>query len=269
VPLIAGMEKRLVGGGLLAGAVAAVLAFLFARLFAEPVIGRAVEYEHGRADVAAAHGMHDHGVELFSRGVQANAGLGFGVLIFGVAMGALFAVLFCVMYGRIGGIGPQAFSVLLSVGVFGALYLVPFVKYPANPPAVGHADTIGARTGWYLVMVLTSVVLAASAVWLARRLVSRVGAWNAGLIAAAVYVLAIGVVMFVLPAADETPEPMRDASGVMVYPGFPADDLYDFRVASVGTQLVLWLTIGLVFSMFAGRMLVQRTASGPAAGITA
>ena len=41
-----------------------------------------------------------------------------------------------------------------------AVYLVPFVKYPPNPPAVGQADTIGARTGWYLVMVLASVVLA-------------------------------------------------------------------------------------------------------------
>ena len=78
----------------------AVLAFLFARLFAEPVIGRAIEYEDGRTDLANAHGVHEHGVELFTRGVQANAGLGFGVLIFGVAMGALFAVLFCIVYRR-------------------------------------------------------------------------------------------------------------------------------------------------------------------------
>jgi hypothetical protein len=36
--------------------------------------------------------VDEHGAELFTRGVQSNAGLGFGVLIFGVAMGALFAV---------------------------------------------------------------------------------------------------------------------------------------------------------------------------------
>ena len=45
--------------------------------------------------------MHEHGAELFTRGVQANAGLGFGVLVFGVAMGALFAVAFCVVFGRV------------------------------------------------------------------------------------------------------------------------------------------------------------------------
>jgi hypothetical protein len=104
---------------------------------------------------------------LFTRGVQSNAGLGFGVLIFGVAMGALFAVPFCVMHGRVGNVEPQVFSVLLAAGAF--------LKYPANPPAVGQADTIGARTGWYLVAVLTSVVLAFAAVWLARTRANRLG----------------------------------------------------------------------------------------------
>jgi predicted cobalt transporter CbtA len=263
------MEKRLIARGLLAGVVAAILAFVFARLFAEPVIGRAIEYEDGRADVASAHGVHEHGVELFTRGVQANVGLGFGVLIFGVAMGALFAVLFCVVYGRVGEVGPRPLSALLAAGSFTAVYLVPFVKYPPNPPAVGHADTIGARTGWYLLMVLTSVVVAVGAVWLARALASRVGAWNAGLIAAGLYVLVIAVVMLLLPTVDETPAPMRDTSGAIVYPGFSADDLYDFRLVALGTQLVLWLCIGLVFAALAGRLLGERAESGRAASITA
>src|SRR5258707_568227 len=82
-------------------------------------------------------GVHEHGAELFTRGVQANAGLGFGVLIFGIAMGALFAVLFCVVFVRVRQIGPRALSALLAAAAFGAVYLVPFVKYPPNPPAVG------------------------------------------------------------------------------------------------------------------------------------
>jgi predicted cobalt transporter CbtA len=263
------VEKRLIARGLLTGAAGAILAFLFARVFAEPVIGRAIEYEDGRTDVAEAHGVHQHGVELFSRGVQANAGLGFGVLIFGVAMGALFAVLFCVAYGRVGDVGPQALSALLAAGAFVAVYLVPFVKYPPNPPAVGQADTIGARTGWYLVMVLTSVMLAVAAVWLARRLTARLGAWNASLLAAGAYVALIAAVMVLLPTVDETPEPMRDASGAIVYPGFPADVLYEFRLLSLSTQLVLWVTIGLVFATLAGRLLGERAESGRASSVTA
>ena len=65
------MEKRLIAGGLLAGAVGAVLAFVFARVCAEPVIGRAIAFEDGRTDAENAHGVHEHGAELFTRGVQA------------------------------------------------------------------------------------------------------------------------------------------------------------------------------------------------------
>jgi predicted cobalt transporter CbtA len=252
------VEKRLIARGLLAGVIGAVLAFLFARLCAEPVIGRAIAFEDGRTDAENAHGVHEHGAELFTRGVQANAGLGFGVLIFGVAMGALFAVVFCVVYARSKDIGPRLLSVLLAAGAFVAAYLVPFVKYPPNPPAVGQSDTIGMRTGWYLVMVLISVVLAFVAVWLAGRLAARFGAWNGGLLAVGGFIGVIAVVMVLLPTVDETPQPLRDASGAIIYPGFPADVLYEFRLLSLATQLVLWVTIGLVFSTLASRLLGER-----------
>jgi hypothetical protein len=253
------VEKRLIGGGLAAGAVGAVLAFLFARLCAEPVIGRAIAFEDGRTDAENAHGVHEHGAELFSRGVQSGPGLGFGVLIFGLAMGALFAVLFSVVYARVEVGRPQGLSLLLAAGAFGSVYVVPFVKYPPNPPAVGQSDTIGARTGWYLVMVSVSVVLAIGAVWLARRLAHRFGVWNARLLAAAAYLAAIVVVAVPLPTVDETPEPLRDAAGTIIYPGFPADVLYEFRLLSLATQLVLWACIGLVFATISGRLLSVRT----------
>ena len=252
------VEKRLIGRGLVAGAVGAVLAFVFARLCAEPVIGRAIAFEDGRADAENAHGVHEHGAELFSRGVQSNAGLGFGVLIFGVAVGALFAVLLCVLVARTKDVGVQALSLLLAAAAFVAVYLVPFVKYPPNPPAVGQADTVGARTGWYLVMVLVSVALAFAAVWLARSLGARFGAWHGRLLAAGAYVAAVAVVMVLLPSVAETPEPLRDASGSIVYPGFPADTLYEFRLLSLATQLVLWVTLGVVFATLAGRLLEER-----------
>ncbi|OBG66899.1 CbtA family protein [Mycobacterium sp. E3339] len=255
------MEKRLIGRGLLAGAFGAVLAFAFARLCAEPAIGRAIAFEDGRTDAENAHGVHEHGAELFSRGVQSNAGLGFGVLIFGVAMGALFAVLFCVVAARVTTVGARALSLLLAAAAFVAVYLVPFVKYPPNPPAVGQADTIGARTAWYLVMVLASVALAIAAVWLARSLTARFGAWNGRLLAAGAYVAAVAVVMVALPGVDETPGPLRDASGAIVYPGFPADILYEFRLVSLATQVVLWATIGVLFGALAGRVLGERAPS--------
>jgi hypothetical protein len=55
-------------------------------------------------------------------------------------------------------------------------------------------------------------------------------------------------------AATETPLPLRDRSGAILYPGFPADDRYLFRLYSVAAQLILWVTIGLCFAPLAGRL---------------
>ena len=200
------MEKRLVGRGLLAAQPARCRRF--ARICAEPVIGRAIAFEDGRADAENAHGVHEHGAELFTRGVQANAGLGFRVLIFGLAIWAP-CLRFCVVASRTRVLAVRQLSLLLEPGAFGAVYLVPFVKYPPNPPAVGQADTIRARTGWYLVMVLASVAPAFAAVWLARRLDAGFGAWNARLLATGAYVAAIAAVMVLLPDVDETRRPNR------------------------------------------------------------
>ena len=231
------MEKRIIARGLLAGAIGSVAAFVFARTFVEPLIDQAIAYEEAQA------GGHEHGVEVFTRGVQANIGLGFGVLAFGVAMGALFAVAYCVAYGRVGNLSPRLQSVLLAGGMFLSLYVIPFLKYPPNPPAVSLDETIRQRTLLYLLMAVLSVALTEAAVVLGRNLVERFGAWSATLIAAASYVVAIAIVMLVLPTIDETPD------------DFPADVLYEFRLYSLGTQLVLWAIIAVVFASMVQRLL--------------
>jgi predicted cobalt transporter CbtA len=264
------MEKQIVGRGLLAGALAGVLAFVFARIFVEPVIQRAIGYEDGigAAHEAMEHGGagHDHGVELFTRAVQANVGMGFGVLAFSVAMAALFAVVFAVSYGRVD-VSARVLSVLIAGGMLLSLYIVPTLKYPANPPAVSLDETIRQRTLLYLMMVVLSVALLGGAIYLGRRLVDRLGTWNATLAAAGAYVVAIALVMLALPTIDETPGPLRDDAGNIVFAGFPADDLYEFRLYSLGTQAVMWATIGLVFAALVSKVLDgKRSAMG--AGIT-
>lgn len=260
------MEKQIIGRGVLAGALAGLFAFVFARIFVEPVIERAIGYEDG---IGAAHEAlegaaagHDHGAEGgfggFTRGVQANIGMGLGVLAFSVAMGALFAVVFAVTYGRVGNISARLLSLYVAGGMLLSLYLVPALKYPANPPAVSLDETIRQRTLLYLLMVVLSAALLVGAVYLGRRLAERLGAWNATLVAAAGYIVAVLVVMLILPTIDETPGPLLDGAGNIVYGGFPADDLYEFRLFSLGTQVVMWATIGLVFAALASRLLDGR-----------
>ncbi|MFI1092095.1 CbtA family protein [Streptomyces sp. NPDC020917] len=286
------MVKRILGRGLLAGALAGLLAFAFARIFAEPQINKAIAYESGRdaaqeaLDKAAGIPPEMADPDLFSRTVQADVGLGVGMIFFGMAMGALFAVAYLLCLGRTGRLQARTLSVLVAGGGLLGFYLVPFVKYPANPPAIGHAETIQQRGSLYLVMVLCSVLFLAGAVWLGQRLQPRFGNWNATLLGAAAYVVVIGVVMTLLPSighlsdnvhlyghhATETPLPLTDKQGHLVYPGFPADVLFDFRLYSVAAQLILWGTIGLVFAPMAQRLLQpatvrrQKPASAASAG---
>jgi Probable cobalt transporter subunit (CbtA) len=260
------MEKQIIGRGLLAGAVAAVVAFVFARIFVEPAIDLAIGYEDGvgAAREALAHGAehagHSHGEDGggFSRAIQMNVGLGFGMLAFCVAMGALFAIVFAVAYGRVGNVSARLLSLYIAGGMLLSLYVVPSLKYPASPPALSLDETLRQRTLLYLLMVVVSAALLFGAVYLGRRLQERLGTWNATLAGAGAYVLASAVLMLILPAIDETPGPLRDDAGVIVYEGFPADVLYDFRLYSLGTQVVMWATIALVFAPLASRLLDDR-----------
>jgi len=256
------MEKQLIWRGLLAGALAGVLGFVFAKIFLEPVIGRAIDFEDG---VSAAHesmagGAHEHGAEVFTRGVQSNIGMGIGVLAFSVAMGALFAVVYCVAYGRVGNVSARALSVLVAGGMLISVWVVPALKYPPNPPATSLDETIKQRSLLYLLMIILSAILMVAAVYLGRQLTAKLGAWNATLAAAGSYIVAVLIVMLVLPTINETPGPMLDAAGNIVFPGFPAGDLYEFRLYGLVTQVIIWATIGLVFGAMASRLLEGKQA---------
>jgi Probable cobalt transporter subunit (CbtA) len=193
------------------------------------------------------------------------------MILFGAAMGALFAVAYTICLGRTGGLRPKPLSMLVAAGGFLGFYLVPFVKYPANPPSIGHPETIGQRSPLYLLMVFCSLMFLLAAVWLGQRLRDRLGSWNASLVAGAAFVVAIGVVMAVLPSfgelsfnranngrfATETPQPLTDPTGNIVFPGFPADTLFNFRLYSIAAQAILWTTLGLIFAPMADRLLAS------------
>ncbi len=268
------MEKRIIGRGVLVGAIGGLLAFVFARILAEPIINRAIGYEggrdeaHTRMEQATGHAMPGmEETELFTRSVQSNIGIGFGMIIFGAAMGALFAVVYCLFIGRVGKLSPRNLALCLAGGMFAVLYAVPFFKYPANPPSIGNPDTISERTGLYLLMVAISAVAAVGAVLLGRRLRARLGNWNATIVAGLAFIVVVTAVAALLPslghlaanralgdAATETPRPLTDANGQIVYPGFPADDLYYFRLYSLAAQVILWTVIGVGFASLTPRL---------------
>jgi hypothetical protein len=274
------MEKRLVLRGFAAGGLTGLLAFIFAQIMAEPVIQTAINYESARDAVndmlrkAAGLAPAPPGPDIYSRGIQRSVGIATGLILFGVAMGGLCAVAFVIAHRRTKGrIRPRLLALLLTGGGFLGIYLVPYLKYTANPPSIGHPARIQARGFLYLGMVAISVASLLGAVILARRLEKRLGMWNATLAAGLAFVVWIAIVMAILPPlghlhsnlvnfgnfATETPQPLKNARGVIVFPAFPADVLFKFRLYSVINQLILWGGTGLGFGALAERVL----ATGP------
>jgi predicted cobalt transporter CbtA len=237
------MTRTLLARGMGVGLAAALLAFVFSFLVGEPQVERAIELE-GQA--AAAAGLAEE-PEVVSRGVQRTVGLATATAMYGLALGGLFGIAFAVAYGRIGGFGPRAAAGLLALGGFVTVQVVPFLKYPPNPPAVGDPATIGRRTVLYLLMLAISVLAGLAAVSFGRRAAPRLGNWNAVLAATGGFLALVVAVYLVLPGVDE------------VAAGFPATLLWRFRLASLGTQAVLWAAVGLLFGALTERGLRGRS----------
>ena len=132
--------------------------------------------------------------------MQKSFGLLTAAVVYGLSLGGLFALAFAVVYGRVGRASPARTSILMAAFAFVVIYLVPFVKYPANPPSVGDPDTITKRTALYLIMILISLLAAIAAVRLRGVLAERWSGSTATLAAGAGYLLVVVVAGLALPS---------------------------------------------------------------------
>ncbi|WP_350280142.1 CbtA family protein [Kribbella sp. HUAS MG21] len=222
--------------GLIVGLFAGLLAGAFAYATGEPRIDAAIAIEEagGHAHTHAEEEHHDE-EPLVSRDGQ-RAGLFLATSLYGVALGGLFAVAFTLLRRKLR-TGNDAYAALgLAAAGFVGVVLVPFLKYPPNPPAVGDPETITRRTVTYLL----TLVIGLLAVWAGGALsrwaerygdLARLAGGVVGLVGTVV------AAYLILPRINEVPE------------AFPATLLWQFRFASLGTQATLWLLLGFGYAV--------------------
>jgi hypothetical protein len=233
------MVRSLLIRGMLTGLLAGVVAFAFAYVFGEPQLEQAIAYEERRAD----GGHEPAALATVSRGVQSTLGLLTGTVAIGVALGGLFSLAFAYAYGRVGLRGARSTSAMLALAAFLTVSLVPFTKYPPNPPAVGSAGTVDQRTVLFVAMIAIGIVALVAAARIRTQYLQRLGPWNATMLAGASFLMLVGLAQLILPGVQETPA------------DFPADVLFEFRLVTLGLSAVMWLTIGLVFGAAVDRLL--------------
>jgi hypothetical protein len=248
------MVRTFLVRGMLVGIVAGLLSFGFLKVYGEPQVDRAIAFEtqmdEAKAAAEKAKGMHMSDAdepELVSRPMQAGLGLFVAVIVYCAAFGGLFGLAFAFAQGRVpGALSPQALSALLAVTGFIAIYLVPNLKYPANPPSVGDPETIGLRTALYFGMIAISLAAMVVLASLKHLCAARFGEWNANIIVAVGYIIVVAVAGLLLPAINEVPDE------------FPAVVLWKFRIASLGAQFIMWATFGLLFGALTQRAVAAR-----------
>ncbi|MET9313514.1 CbtA family protein [Kribbella sp. NPDC003505] len=231
--------------GLIVGLFAGLLAGTFAYVLGESRVDAAIAIEEAGAVHSHDHGQaHDHGDDheeepLVSREGQ-KAGLFLATSLYGVALGGLFAVAYTLLRRKLG-TGNDAHAALgLAAAGFVGVVLVPFLKYPPNPPAVGDPETITKRTVTYLLTLVIGLLAVWAGVALSRWAarygeVARLAGGVVGLVATVV------AAYLILPRINEVPE------------SFPATLLWQFRFASLGTQATLWLLLGFGYAVAVDR----------------
>lgn len=226
--------------GLVAGICAGLLAALFAFVVAEPTINRSIALEEQRAAATATANSADH-PDPVSRDVQRRVGAPAGFILVGAALGVVFGLVYAGLL-RFTAEGPPWRRVLsLAAAGVGALVVVPFLRYPPNPPGVGLPATVNERTRYYLAALLLGMSVVAFA-WRLLRSLTRRG-WPESqrqIVAAVAAVCVVGVGYLAMPSTSDP---------ILV----PAKLLWDFRIQSLATQLVLWGGLTAVFGLMTER----------------
>jgi len=225
------VDKKSLGqilkAALLAGLIAGAVAAIFHWTFTESLIDKAIEIEsqlHGHSAASPEE-------PVASRPMQ-RVGLFAGFLLYGGAWGMLFGLLVYAVrpwFAKLD-FGRQGFLLALSLGW--AVAIFPMLKFPANPPGVGEAETIGYRQELFVGLIALSLIGATVALAIDRRLSGREKSARAAVILG--YIAYLAVIYFALPG---NPDPVR----------LPAELVQSFRALSLVGQLLFWGVMGCSF----------------------
>lgn len=147
--------------------------------------------------------------------------------IYGTALGSLFGIIF-VLSRKVLPEGNNVKKSLVLAGImWTTIFLIPFLKYPSNPPTVGDADTVVLRSILYLSFITISGFGAVGFYQIFKRLQSK------KFLAFVGYAIFISVVFFVMP---ENPDQITA----------PMDLVNGFRLMSAIAITTFWITVAVI-----------------------
>jgi predicted cobalt transporter CbtA len=217
---------------LLAGAIAGTILGILNQAIVEPYIEQAIALENEKA--AREEGEMVNPVEfnnyrLWQRGGEIAAGT-----ILGTSTAALFGIVFAYSRKSIPGSNNKKKALILAGIMWFVLFLIPALKYPANPPAVGDPETIYYRQSLYIAYLAISGLLALGLAFLYGK-IDKVQVKK--VIVPAMYAAVMTGTYLAMP-------PNPDAINA------PMDLVTGFRMASGFTMSIFWGLLGIILGAF-------------------
>lgn len=218
---------------LLSGFTGGIIFGLINFVTTEPFLDSAIELEN-RALFES--GEEKDGPEFRSeynsyRGWQ-KSGMVLAGGILGMAIGSLFGIVFALSRKVLPGKHEIQKTLVLSGLMWFTVFMIPFLKYPANPPTIGDPETVVLRSILYLSFIAISGLGAVGFYQIYKRL------QNKKVMAFAGYAIFISIVFVVMPPnPDEVSAPMDLVNGFRTMSAFSVTMLWFVNALILG---VLW-----------------------------
>jgi predicted cobalt transporter CbtA len=216
---------------LLAGAIAGTILGAMNQVAVEPFIEHAIELEMQNT---AQSGQIINPAEfaayrLWQRGGEIVAGT-----VLGLSIGSLFGIVFAYARSSVPGSNNKKKGLIVAGIMWFALFLMPVLKYPANPPAVGDPETIYYRQFLYLTFLAISGFSALGLAFLYRKMGFL---HTKKAIIPVAYAAIMAGAYLAMPA---NPDPLNA----------PMDLVIGFRITSAITISLFWGLLGVIFGAF-------------------
>lgn len=218
----------LISGGL-AGLVHGTINFAIVEPYLDQAIGLENEslFASGEAEDTLEFWAEYESYRIWQKSGQVLAGV-----ILGLAMGSLFGIVFALSRNSLPGKNIVTKAVFLSGLMWFTLYLIPFLKYPANPPTVGEADTVVLR----MILYVSFIIISGIGVIVFYKLFTKLNK-NKKYFALIGYAGLMSIAFIMMPDnPDEITAPMNLVN--------------EFRFVSVLGVSSFWGSVGIILGLF-------------------
>lgn len=221
---------------LLAGCSAGIIHGLVNLVLVEPYLDKAIGIENQHMFASGdAKDTPQFWAEYYSYRAWQKGGQLLSGAILGTSIGSLYGIIFGYSRNALPGNSFAKKALVLAAIMWLTLYIIPFAKYPANPPTVGDPATIVLRQELYVTFIAISGFGAFGFYQIYKRLKSR------KIIAFLGYAGLVGGAFVLMP---QNPDVITTSM----------DLVNGFRIVSVIGVSAFWLSVGLILGVLWQKM---------------